>query len=256
MNKIANVLVRSSVLTKFLTQPMQLNARQAGFTRSLWHMSKNGTPIASVPNKFINSTYNLRYAHSEVEQELNAFLSDEIALEKESKTNIPTQIDGFSVKLDAAEVELSKKVGDESVIIKFNVNHTVDADNDNDKQNEEQEQAEVIKSKPNFEVDVTKGDTTLSFTCSFLSGEPIEGDYEDLFGIEEITLYRGVHSEKVYACAGDILDGYFYDLLMSLLAEKGITTKFAEKLIDLSTNYERSLYIELLGSLKAFIGKK
>lgn len=30
---------------------------------------------------------------------------------------------------------------------------------------------------------------------------------DDIFGIDEITLYDGEHSEKVYSVAGEILDG-------------------------------------------------
>lgn len=30
---------------------------------------------------------------------------------------------------------------------------------------------------------------------------------DDIFGIDEITLYEGEHSERVYSVAGEILDG-------------------------------------------------
>lgn len=30
---------------------------------------------------------------------------------------------------------------------------------------------------------------------------------DDIFGIDEITLYEGEHSEKVYAVGGEIIDG-------------------------------------------------
>jgi len=30
---------------------------------------------------------------------------------------------------------------------------------------------------------------------------------DDIFGIDEITLYEGEHSEKVYSVAGEIIDG-------------------------------------------------
>lgn len=30
---------------------------------------------------------------------------------------------------------------------------------------------------------------------------------DDIFGIDEITLYTGEHSDKVYAVAGEIIDG-------------------------------------------------
>lgn len=37
-----------------------------------------------------------------------------------------------------------------------------------------------MKSKPNFEVDIVRGGTTLSFTCSFLQGPPAEGEYSKM----------------------------------------------------------------------------
>lgn len=166
------------------------------------------------------------------------------------------------------------------ITIKFNVNHTVDADQDNELEAPESEaNDDAIKSKPNFEVDVVRGGTTLSFTCQFLEGQAAEGEYgknvhlfftfsfilinlissfictDDLFGIQELTIYKGEFNDEVYACSGDILDGYFYDLLMGLLEQKGISNEFGSKLIQLSTDYERSLYINLLNSLKDFVSK-
>lgn len=66
------------------------------------------------------------------------------------------------------------------ILIKFNVNHTVDAADENmEFDNEQQSQQEPPKllSKPNFEVDIVKGDTTLSLSCTFLGGSPREGEY-------------------------------------------------------------------------------
>lgn len=37
-----------------------------------------------------------------------------------------------------------------------------------------------MKSRPQFEVDIIRGDTTLSFTCSYLQGTPHEGEYSKL----------------------------------------------------------------------------
>lgn len=81
-------------------------------------------------------------------------------------------------------------------------------------------------------------------------------ELDDIFGIDEITMYEGEHSESTYAVAGDVLDGYLYDLLMNVLEEKGISNEFVEKLSVFSTNYEHSAYIGLLESLSKFtVGK-
>lgn len=75
---------------------------------------------------------------------------------------------------------------------------------------------------------------------------------DDIFGIDEITMYDGEWSDKVYAVAGDVLDGYLYDLLMNLLEEKGISNEFVEKIANFSTLYEHSRYINLLENLSKF----
>lgn len=85
---------------------------------------------------------------------------------------------------------------------------------------------------------------------------PLPKNPDDVYGIEELTIYKGTHSEKVYACAGDMLDGYFYDLLMNLLSEKGITDEFVSKVSELATQYEQSLFVNLLQETKKFFESK
>lgn len=71
------------------------------------------------------------------------------------------------------------------ILIKFNVNHTVDAEEDfaeedSDReleQGQSKQEPPKMQSKPNFEVDIVKGDTTLSLTCSYLTTPPSEGEY-------------------------------------------------------------------------------
>lgn len=79
---------------------------------------------------------------------------------------------------------------------------------------------------------------------------------DDVYGIEELTIYKGAFSEKVYACSGDMLDGYFYDLLMNLLSEKGVTDEFVNKVSELATQYEQSLFVNLLQETKKFFESK
>lgn len=175
------------------------------------------------------------------------------------------------------------------IVISFNINHTVDTEDDADLPEEgaNQDDAAEMRSKPDFEVDITKGDRTLSFSCSFLKAPPVAGEYgiklfekapkyiwiitiitisttlptlnsfaDDVFGIEEFSIFQGEITDKTYACAGDVLDGYLYDLLMNLLEEKGISNEFVNKLSDLSTAYEHSTYINLLESLSKFTAGK
>lgn len=198
-----------------------------------------------------------RFAHTKSAKELVEFLTEEILAEKKAQNikTIPTAVDGFNVNLYGADVELVKQIDGEKIIISFNVNHTVDTEDDGtepDMSGSEKPEMGEMRSKPTFEVDIVKGKTTLSFTCSFLQGTAQEGEYDDVFGIDEICIFEGEWNDKVYAVAGDVLDGYLYDLLMNLLEEKGISNEFAEKLSDFSTAYEHASYIGFLESLSKF----
>lgn len=71
--------------------------------------------------------------------------------------------------------------------IVFNVNHTVDSvDNgeedlganfEQDSRGNTTEQSETLQSKPNFQINIKRGETTLSLSCSFLDEPVQEGDY-------------------------------------------------------------------------------
>lgn len=237
------------------------------FTRTIWLMSKN--PELSEKSTVLQlqkpslscgcGCGGAKHMHTKGERELIEFLTEEILAERKAQKvkTIPTSIDGFNVKLDGADVELNKKTDKETILVKFNVNHTVDTEDEPEvDQNADKPDLGEMRSKPRFEVDFVKGSTTLSFTCSFLDGVPQEGEYNDVFGIDEMCIFEGAHNDKVYAVAGDVLDGYLYDLLMNLLEEKGISNEFVEKLSEFSTAYEHSSYISLLDSLSKFTSAK
>ena len=115
-----------------------------------------------------------------------------------------------------------------------------------------------MKSRPNFEVDIVKSDgRTLSFSCSYIFNDeqPQQGEeqVDDAFTIDEVTMFEGDNwSDKKYAVAGDILDGYLYDLFMNMLEERGIDKAFVDHLADYCSAYEHSLYIKMLEDLQKF----
>lgn len=53
-----------------------------------------------------------------------------------------------------------------------------------------------------------------------------------------------------------MLEGYFYDLLMNMLAEKNITQEFGNSISELATQYEQILFINLLKDTKTFFQPK
>jgi len=141
----------------------------------------------------------------------------------------------------------------------LNVNHTVDSDPEHEevhaRAEKSQEHNAEMKSKPNFDIDIKKGNTTISFSCTYLDVENAPDsneEYNDIFVIDEVTLYEGEWKEETYAVAGDILDGYLYDLFMNMLEERGITNEFAEKMSEFCTEYEHDLYVDLLRRLQSF----
>lgn len=217
--------------------------------------------LAKIPSaSFAGPIMHMSNLHTKGDQELFSFLTEEIATEKKTlkSTSVPKSIDGFDIKASEAEVTLTKKFNNETIEVSFNVNHTVDTDGSEEPRPGEEAQATEMRSRPNFEVDIKKGDQILTFSCSYIREGPSESqeDYNDAFLIDEIALYEGEWKEEVYAVAGDILDGYLYDLFMNLLEERGVSNEFVDKLSGFCTDYEHQLYVSLLTRVQNFVGEK
>merc|ERR1719348_307058 len=178
------------------------------------------------------------------DSEIVKFLSEEIASEKQNQKALP-RLDGWEAKIEGAEVTLTKNSSaGEKIIVSLNVNHTVDSAEPDDGTGE----APEMLSRPNFEVDIVKSNgKTLSFTCNYVHPEEMQQDgdgQDDLFAIEEVTMYDGDNiSDKNYAVAGDILDGYLYDLFMTMLEERGVDNNFADSLSAWCSAHEHHQYI-------------
>ncbi|XP_008206466.1 complement component 1 Q subcomponent-binding protein, mitochondrial [Nasonia vitripennis] len=267
MNGIARSVLRLPGLRNLVVVPATA-ARLPGQQRLFSGALSNGRLVSGASASFAKSSHrhpcgcvSCRFAHTKAEKELVEFLAEEIVAEKKAlklKT-IPTELEGFKVSLNGAEVKLTKQQADETITISFNVNHTVDTESEPEiDPREDKPDIGEMKSKPNFEIDFKRGNQHLSFSCSFNSEPGASGAddaYNDIFGIDEITLYDGEHTENVYAVGGEVIDGYLYDLLMNYLEEKGISNEFAEKLVELSTSYEHTAYIGLLEGLSKFTAK-
>jgi len=248
---------------------------QRRFTRSMWSLctghNNTGVVCHDDKSKKCGCPCGAHGVHSQSDKDLLAFLKDEIEVEKKAHKagQFANNLDGFDVIQDEAVLRLTKKAGDETITITLNVNHSVGSDFDEqdpdhlDPKKDNPPPAGDMKSKPAFDVDIKRGSDTLSFTCSFshpdeVGGEPQgqEEGYDDIFAIDELTMVKDECEEKTYAVAGEILDGYLYDLLMNALEERGITNEFVEKLSDLATAYEHKLYIGLLEKLQSFSSGK
>lgn len=243
-----------SHLQSFVRFGARCASRQLGISRLV--TSTTQRPITSLLTRaqptLVSHTCRTLATKSDVS--IGEFLTEEISTEKSNLKKM-TPIPGFTVTTDGAELLFTKDLGNEKIIVSLNVNHTVDSAEPDDGTQE----APEMKSKPNFEVDIVKPDgKTLSFSCSYIldheeQATPEEG-FDDLFAIDEVTMFEGENwTEKKYAVAGDILDGYLYDLFMNMLDERGINRDFAEKLSDYCSGYEHSLYIRLLEDLQKFV---
>nr|CAG4650366.1 EOG090X0APE [Sida crystallina] len=233
-------------------------------TRSLWYLSHSTTNFTKNLSS-INNHHNGSCPcgtcgiHTKGDKELVEFLSEEIATEKQGrKSSVPSSFEGFAIKYDGAEMILSKKFNNEQVELVMNLNHSVDTDLSEGDLNDKADNApdSDLKSKPQFEVKLIKGSTTTRLACSYVQDGSVpseEGTITDAFTIDELAVYEGAVNGQTYAVAGDILDGYMYDLLMNLLEERGISNEFVEKLSDLATNKEHDLYVNMLQRLQKFI---
>ncbi|CAH1107249.1 unnamed protein product [Psylliodes chrysocephalus] len=266
MNNILKITLRLNGLRSLLN-PIRNGAlsstnQQRQFARNIWYMSNTQNDfIKEVEHSQLCSCGcgSKRGAHTKAEKELVEFLTEEILAERKAQKvkTIPAEISGFKANLNGAEVTLSKVVGDETIKIIFNVNHSVDSDVEPEVgENMDKPELGELKSKPSFKIELLRGQTTISLLCSFVGTNEQEEGYNDVFGIDEISIYDGEWNENVYSVSGEVLDSYLYDLLLNYLEEKGISNEFVEKLSNFSTSYEHSAYIGLLEGLSKFVAGK
>ncbi|CAG2181533.1 unnamed protein product [Oppiella nova] len=210
----------------------------------------------------------------QVDEELTQFLKSEIELEKKSQTEPLPQLKGWSVATDGSNLTFTKTYGSEQIAVRANVNHSVDTRGFNeDVENPEQMSAPMV-CRPDFAVEIKKGNRTLGINCSFVDLEDVDGDdgpqgtaggqesgadaqaLEDEFQINELSIYEGEFKDSSYLVAGDVMDGSMYDLMMDLLHERGVDQEFAKQLIDYTTVYDHTQYVGLLEKLRDFVAKK
>ncbi|EFA13033.1 complement component 1 Q subcomponent-binding protein, mitochondrial [Tribolium castaneum] len=261
MNNLLRVASRLSFKTLLSPVKKVSNTfQQRQLARNLWYMcnrNESENKLSKLCTCGCMSRH--QHAHSKAERELVEFLTEEIVLERKAQKSVtlPAELEGFKVGLNGSEVTLNKKVENETIKITFNVNHTVDSDElpkvDSTMDNPEFGE---LKSKPEFRIEIVRGSTTFSVLCSFLESDEQEEDSNDIFRVDEISLYDGTWNENVYAVASDVLDTYLYDLILNYLEEKGISNEFVGKLSDFSTSYEHSAYIGLLEGLSKFVSGK
>jgi len=213
---------------------------------------------------FFSGSRSMNKAVTQSDQELVEFLREEIKLEKEQQLHpVLPRVKGFSTELTGCEVTLSRDYNGEAIVVKFNINDTVEPDVDEENAPESEEEPKSnLTSKPRFQVDIGRGGQTLTFLCRFTeespeSTEQAEGEAQDAdaFEIEEFYIHDGSgdDSPTQYSADADIIDNDLYNLFMNMLDERGISSAFAMELADLSTAHEHKLYIKTLEDIKKFL---
>jgi len=194
------------------------------------------------------------------DKELVDFLNEEIEAEKKLQKPLPgaSALGGFTVDPKGSQLTFSKKHNNETITVLLNVNHSVNTDEPDIDPKMDQPEVEM-KSKPTFDVEISKGGKKFCFTCSYFTAESQPEDseemYDDVFSIDEVSIYSGEFGDSTYAAGGDILDSYLYDLFMNMLEERGLSNDFVSHLSDYSTAYEHKLYIGMLEDIRSFVSK-
>jgi len=197
-----------------------------------------------------------------------AFLKDEIKMEKEgakAEGKLP-KLKGFELTTaEGPNATLTRKSENETIVIKLNVNNSVDESfNESEAKQEDAKDSQMI-SKPSFIVEINKGGAkTLAIQCIFPPEDEVppaerEGEhYEDLIEIQDVALLdkNQEWTDDVYSLSGGLMDGNLYDMLLKLLEERGIDGELVHQLVDFSTSYEHKKYVTLLEQLQEFANSK
>lgn len=213
--------------------------------------------------------------HTNVDRDLVAFLEGEIEAEK-SQTKMPKNgpgVPGYQIKSKGSSLVLTRKLDNETITVKLNVNGSVDTEGPGEEEMEmaqsgQQEPAPIgdMKAKPDFVVEISKPDgQILAFNCRLYADSEVPEDQPDAdkFEIEGFALLNaedvdedGDWDEHLYVGDAGIVDGQMYDLLMNFLDSRGIGNEFVDNMVDYATYYEHSRFVDLLSGIKSFVSSK
>lgn len=222
--------------------------------------SSHGMPLVALRRESVSSVYRRCFHRSssslnkfltQGDQELAEFLSQEIRTEKDNQQSaVLPRVQGFTSKINGSEVTLTKEYDGEQIVVKFNVNITVENDFE-----EEGQEGGVLHSTPEFMVDLSRKGQTLTFNCQTLPKPKDQEQQQDAFKIVQIYSHDGTKHdcESQYVASAAEMDDNLYSLLMNLLDDRGINFEFAHEVMDLSTAHENKLYIQTLEDINKFL---
>lgn len=187
-------------------------------------------------------------------KEIVRFLRDEIRLESESqkmKLELPV-VPGFDVSVDGSLLVLTKDGDTENLKIAVDIINSLGREDTYNEDGEIDENVEpVFVSKPSFQVDFQREESTLVLRCSFLP-EIYDGE-EDLFFIEQFFVHEGSTNPQQFVGIARLASPELYDRFMSMLEERGIDNDFVQHLQELATAHEHRCYIRTLKDVVEFV---
>ncbi|KIH45059.1 hypothetical protein ANCDUO_24906 [Ancylostoma duodenale] len=216
--------------------------------------------ISQVPVRAISTSHRALNVAPELTQALTREIQAEQQLSQENLGgSAAPSFHGFNITTKDAEVRLTKQHGKESILVVFNVNHSVDMD-EGFEDEAQPEAAPVPVALPPFTVEITKGDERLCFHLDLVESVDVQGEYD--FRVEEFYVApaaKGADEDvasEVYASSGKYIDPDLHDLLfVRYLEERGFDAQFCKTLVAYATHYEHSQYVGLLNKIKAFVSK-
>ncbi|KAE9421130.1 hypothetical protein Angca_005746 [Angiostrongylus cantonensis] len=216
--------------------------------------------VGQLPARSLSTSQRVLSIAPELTQALTREIQAEQQLSQENLggSSAPT-FQGFNITTKDAEVRLTKQLGKESILVVFNVNHSVDMDDDYEDE-AQQEAVPVPVALPPFTVEITKGDDRLCFHLELVESVDVQGEYD--FRVEEFYVAPAAKegnedvAPEIYASSGKYIDPDLHDLLfVRYLEERGFDAQFCKTLVAFATHYEHSQYVSLLNKIKAFVTK-
>ncbi|XP_060066229.1 conserved regulator of innate immunity protein 3-like isoform X2 [Ylistrum balloti] len=193
--------------------------------------------------------------HTQDDADLSSYLAEEISSEKSTMRKI-TDIVGWNITKENAEVKLERKIDNESVTITFNLNNATGSEQDLDGEGEEGE----IETDPPFNVEIKKSTGKIMFLeCTIIpSNERLDAkeDEVDAFEITSVTMDEGKLKEGTYTMFAETMDGQIYDKLMDLLDSRGVGDEMIAAMREFCKTYDHHLYVNLLSKMKDFVDEK
>lgn len=202
------------------------------------------------------------------DKEFADILKEELArngLSSNLLVNLPI-VQGFQIKhMNGSSVVLERRTRDESILVKFNINHATlyqdVLDIDSEDNENSSERSTMFTSKLPLLIEILKNDQkVIGLRCNVADKEysdiSLDFDHSEApLEICEIALYDkpGDWNEKVYWISGSVLEEEFHKHLNRVLSERVVDQLFIKRLFELANSYEHLMYVTFLEEMRNFL---